>query len=37
MPADRSLHGFSAYGGVVTKRELLRLEHTRGFDDPTLF
>lgn len=27
LAADRSLHGF-AYGGVVTKRELLRLEHT---------
>ncbi|WP_165803521.1 methylated-DNA--[protein]-cysteine S-methyltransferase [Mycobacteroides abscessus] len=37
LAADRSLHGFSDYGGVVTKRELLRLEHTPGFDDPTLF
>ncbi|MBA0044884.1 methylated-DNA--[protein]-cysteine S-methyltransferase [Mycobacteroides sp. LB1] len=37
LAADHSLHGFSAYGGVVTKRELLRLEHAPGFDDPTLF
>ncbi|KRQ24897.1 cysteine methyltransferase [Mycobacteroides sp. H001] len=37
LAADHSLHGFSAYGGVVTKRELLKLEHTPGFDDPTLF
>ncbi len=37
LAADHSLHGFSAYGGVMTKRELLRLEHAPGFDDPTLF
>lgn len=37
LAADHSLHGFSAYGGIVTKRELLRLEHVPGFDDPTLF
>lgn len=37
LAADHSLHGFSAYGGVVTKRELLKLEHVPGFDDPTLF
>ncbi|MGH3723606.1 MAG: methylated-DNA--[protein]-cysteine S-methyltransferase [Mycobacterium sp.] len=37
LAADHSLHGFSAYGGVMTKRELLKLEHTPGFDDPTLF
>ncbi|TDZ90109.1 methylated-DNA--[protein]-cysteine S-methyltransferase [Mycobacteroides salmoniphilum] len=37
LAADHSLHGFSAYGGVVTKRELLKLEHAPGFDDPTLF
>ena len=27
LGADRKLHGFSAYGGIATKRRLLTLEH----------
>lgn len=37
LAADGTLHGFSAYGGTVTKRTLLALERTPGFGEPTLF
>ncbi|MFC9790413.1 methylated-DNA--[protein]-cysteine S-methyltransferase [Rhodococcus sp. NPDC127528] len=37
LAADGGVGGFSAHGGTVTKRALLALEHTPGFDDPTLF
>jgi methylated-DNA-[protein]-cysteine S-methyltransferase len=37
LAADGGVGGFSAHGGTVTKRTLLALEHTPGFDDPTLF
>ncbi|MFZ2526590.1 MAG: methylated-DNA--[protein]-cysteine S-methyltransferase [Rhodococcus sp. (in: high G+C Gram-positive bacteria)] len=37
LAAGGAIGGFSAPGAVVTKRELLALEHTPGFDDPTLF
>ncbi|TQF69315.1 methylated-DNA--[protein]-cysteine S-methyltransferase [Rhodococcus spelaei] len=37
LAAGGKVGGFSASGGTVTKRALLALEHTPGFDDPTLF
>ena len=37
LAAGGAIGGFSAPGSIVTKRELLALEHTPGFDDPTLF
>ena len=37
LAADGTLHGFSAYGGTVTKETLLALERTPGFGEPTLF
>ncbi|HEY5857726.1 MAG TPA: methylated-DNA--[protein]-cysteine S-methyltransferase [Aldersonia sp.] len=37
LAADGALHGFSAYGGTLTKEALLALERTPGFGEPTLF
>ena len=37
LAAGQRLGGFSAYGGIVTKRELLAIEGADGFSDPTLF
>ncbi|NUS93629.1 MAG: methylated-DNA--[protein]-cysteine S-methyltransferase [Nocardia sp.] len=37
LAADHSLHGFSAPGGIGTKSELLAIEGTPGFGEPTLF
>ncbi len=37
LAAGGAIGGFSAPGSIVTKRELLALEHTPGFNDPTLF
>ena len=37
LAAGAKLHGFSAHGGVFTKRRLLTIEHASGFDDPVLF
>ncbi|WP_328389113.1 methylated-DNA--[protein]-cysteine S-methyltransferase [Nocardia sp. NBC_00416] len=37
LAADHALHGFSAPGGIETKRRLLAIERTPGFGEPTLF
>ena len=37
LAAGNRIGGFSAYGGVVTKRALLTMEQAPGFDAPTLF
>ncbi|MFZ2173693.1 MAG: methylated-DNA--[protein]-cysteine S-methyltransferase [Rhodococcus sp. (in: high G+C Gram-positive bacteria)] len=37
LAAGNRVGGFSAGRGVLTKRELLALEHAPGFDDPVLF
>jgi methylated-DNA-[protein]-cysteine S-methyltransferase len=37
LAADGSLHGFSAPGGIVTKRRLLEIELAPGFAQPALF
>lgn len=37
LAADRSMHGFSAAGGVLTKRRMLQLEGALPADEPTLF
>ncbi len=37
LAADGSLHGFSAPGGIATKRKMLEIERAPGFDQPSLF
>lgn len=37
LAADGSLHGFSAPGGIETKRRILEIERAPGFDQPSLF
>ena len=37
LAADGSLHGFSAPGGIATKRRMLELERAPGFDQEPLF
>ncbi|MEV6556480.1 methylated-DNA--[protein]-cysteine S-methyltransferase [Nocardia sp. NPDC051756] len=37
LAADNALTGFSAPGGVTTKQNLLEIERTPGFGEPTLF
>ncbi|MGQ4597097.1 methylated-DNA--[protein]-cysteine S-methyltransferase [Nocardia sp. R6R-6] len=37
LAADHALHGFTAPGGIDTKRRLLTIERTPGFGEPTLF
>lgn len=37
LAADGSLHGFSAPGGLATKRRMLEIERAPGFDQPSLF
>ena len=37
VAADGSMHGFSANGGVATKRRMLQLEGALPADQPTLF
>ncbi|HEX8306577.1 MAG TPA: methylated-DNA--[protein]-cysteine S-methyltransferase [Jatrophihabitans sp.] len=37
LAADGSMHGFSANGGVATKRRMLQLEGALPPDEPTLF
>jgi methylated-DNA-[protein]-cysteine S-methyltransferase len=37
LAADGSMHGFSANGGVATKRRMLQLEGALPADEPTLF
>ncbi|RJO76723.1 methylated-DNA--[protein]-cysteine S-methyltransferase [Nocardia panacis] len=37
LAADHALHGFSAPGGLTTKLNLLTIERTAGFGEPTLF
>ena len=37
LAADGSLHGFSAPGGVVTKRQMLEIERAPGFRQQVLF
>jgi methylated-DNA-[protein]-cysteine S-methyltransferase len=37
LAADGSLHGFSAPGGLATKRRMLELEHAPGFTQVALF
>ncbi len=37
LAADGSLHGFSAPGGIETKRRMLEIERAPGFDQPSLF
>ena len=37
LAADGSLHGFSAPGGIVTKRRMLEIEHAPGFTQQALF
>jgi methylated-DNA-[protein]-cysteine S-methyltransferase len=37
LAADGSMHGFSATGGVATKRRMLQLEGAIPADEPTLF
>lgn len=37
LAADGSLHGFSAPGGITTKRRLLRIEGAPGFTQEALF
>jgi methylated-DNA-[protein]-cysteine S-methyltransferase len=37
LAADGALHGFSAPGGIVTKRRMLEIECAPGFTQTTLF
>ena len=37
LAADGSMHGFSAPGGVTTKRRMLQIEGALAPDEPTLF
>jgi methylated-DNA-[protein]-cysteine S-methyltransferase len=37
LAADGSLHGFSGYGGIATKRRMLQIEGAFAPDEPTLF
>ncbi|HJQ02340.1 MAG TPA: methylated-DNA--[protein]-cysteine S-methyltransferase [Jatrophihabitans sp.] len=37
LAADGSMHGFSAPGGIATKRRMLQIEGALRPDDPTLF
>jgi methylated-DNA-[protein]-cysteine S-methyltransferase len=37
LAADGSLHGFSSYGGLATKRRMLQIEGALAPDEPTLF
>jgi methylated-DNA-[protein]-cysteine S-methyltransferase len=37
LAADGSLHGFSAPGGITTKRRMLEIEGTPGFTQEALF
>jgi methylated-DNA-[protein]-cysteine S-methyltransferase len=37
LAADGALHGFSAPGGIVTKRRMLEIEHAPGFTQEALF
>lgn len=37
LAADGSLHGFSGYGGIATKRRMLQIEGALAPDEPTLF
>lgn len=37
LAADGSLHGFSAPGGIATKRRVLEIERAPGFAQPALF
>ena len=37
LAADGSLHGFSAPGGIVTKRRMLEIENAPGFTQRALF
>jgi methylated-DNA-[protein]-cysteine S-methyltransferase len=37
LAADGSMHGFSAPGGIATKRRMLQLEGALSPDEPTLF
>jgi methylated-DNA-[protein]-cysteine S-methyltransferase len=37
LAADGSLHGFSSYGGLATKRWMLQIEGALAPDEPTLF
>ena len=37
LAADGALHGFSAPGGITTKRRMLELEGAPGFAQTTLF
>lgn len=37
LAADGSLHGFSAPGGIATKRRMLEIERAPGFDQEPLF
>ena len=37
LAADGSLHGFSSYGGIATKRRMLQIEGALAPDEPTLF
>lgn len=37
LAADGTLHGFSAHGGIDTKRRMLQIEGALPADEPTLF
>ncbi|HEU5270084.1 MAG TPA: methylated-DNA--[protein]-cysteine S-methyltransferase [Jatrophihabitans sp.] len=37
LAADGSVHGFSAHGGIATKRRMLQIEGALAPDEPTLF
>lgn len=37
LASDGSMHGFSAAGGIATKRRMLQLEGAIPLDEPTLF
>ena len=37
LAADGSMHGFSAHGGIATKRRMLQIEGALAPDEPTLF
>ncbi|MDQ2958507.1 MAG: methylated-DNA--[protein]-cysteine S-methyltransferase [Actinomycetota bacterium] len=37
LAADGSMHGFSAPGGIATKRRMLQIEGALAADEPTLF
>jgi len=37
LAADGALHGFSAPGGIATKRRMLEIEGAPGFTQPALF